>query len=53
MNDTPLTIVQPDLMIVCNKDKLDGKRCNGAPTSSLKLYLQEILLADIADLLNI
>lgn len=29
--DTPLTIVQPDIMIVCNKDKLDGKRCNGAP----------------------
>lgn len=31
LNDTPLIIVQPDLMIVCNKDKLDGKRCNGAP----------------------
>lgn len=31
LNDTPLTIVQPDLMIVCDKDKLDGKRCNGAP----------------------
>lgn len=31
LNDTPLTIVQPDLMIVCKKDKLDGKRCNGAP----------------------
>lgn len=31
LNDTPLIIVQPDLMIVCDKDKLDGKRCNGAP----------------------
>ena len=31
LSDTPLTIVQPDLMIVCDKDKLDGKRCNGAP----------------------
>lgn len=31
LNDTPLTIVQPDLMVVCDKDKLDGKRCNGAP----------------------
>lgn len=29
--DEPLTIVQPDLMIVCDKNKLDGKRCNGAP----------------------
>lgn len=31
LNDAPLTVVQPDLMIVCDKDKLDGKRCNGAP----------------------
>ena len=31
LSDKPLTIVQPDIMIVCNKDKLDGKRCNGAP----------------------
>ncbi len=31
LNDNPLTIVQPDLMIICDKDKLDGKRCNGSP----------------------
>ncbi len=31
LSDTPLTIVQPDIMIVCDKNKLDGKRCNGAP----------------------
>lgn len=31
LNDVPLTIVQPDLMIVWDKNKLDGKRCNGAP----------------------
>lgn len=31
LSDRPLTIVQPDLMIICSKDKLDGKRCNGAP----------------------
>jgi len=31
LDDNPLIIVQPDLMIVCDKDKLDGKRCNGAP----------------------
>ena len=24
-------IVQPDIMIVCDKEKLDGKRCNGTP----------------------
>lgn len=31
LNDNPLTIVQPDLMIICDKNKLDGKRCNGSP----------------------
>ena len=31
LSDNPLTIVQPDIMVVCDKDKLDGKRCNGAP----------------------
>lgn len=31
LSDYPLTIVQPDIMIVCDKSKLDGKRCNGAP----------------------
>lgn len=31
LSDNPLTIVQPDIMIVCDQSKLDGKRCNGAP----------------------
>ena len=31
LSDDPLTIVRPDIMIVCDRDKLDGKRCNGAP----------------------
>lgn len=31
LNDSPLTIVQPDLMVICDRNKLDGKRCNGAP----------------------
>ncbi|MCD8012490.1 MAG: Uma2 family endonuclease [Lachnospiraceae bacterium] len=31
LSDSPLTIVQPDLMIICDRSKLDGKRCNGAP----------------------
>lgn len=29
LNDS--NVVQPDIMVVCNKNKLDGKRCNGAP----------------------
>lgn len=31
LSDNPLVIVQPDIMVVCDKDKLDEKRCNGAP----------------------
>ncbi|MCI8691411.1 MAG: Uma2 family endonuclease [Lachnospiraceae bacterium] len=31
LSDHPLTIVQPDIMIVCDREKLDENRCNGAP----------------------
>ena len=31
LSDRPLTIVQPDIMVIRDKNKLDGKRCNGAP----------------------
>lgn len=31
LDDEPLTIVQPDLLIICDPQKLDSKRCNGAP----------------------
>ena len=29
--DKDSTTVQPDIIVVCDKSKLDGKRCNGAP----------------------
>lgn len=31
LSNNPLTVVQPDIMIICDIDKLDEKRCNGAP----------------------
>ena len=31
LSDEPLTIVQPDIMILYDQSKLAGKRCNGAP----------------------
>ena len=31
LSKNPLTIVQPDIMVICDKDKLDEQRCNGAP----------------------
>jgi len=29
--DDDVTVVQPDILVVCDRTKLDGKRCNGAP----------------------
>ena len=31
LSKNPLTIVQPDIMIVCDRNKLDENQCNGAP----------------------
>lgn len=31
LSDDPLTIVQPDIMVICDPEKIDEKRCNGAP----------------------
>ena len=31
LSEKPLTIVQPDIMIVCDKNKLDENRYNGSP----------------------
>lgn len=41
LSDTPLTIVQPDIMIVCDKNKLDGNRCNGAPDFIIEIVSPE------------
>ena len=39
--DTLLTIVQPDLMVVCDPSKLDKKRCNGAPDFIIEIVSPE------------
>lgn len=31
LSKNPLTIVQPDIMIVCDRNKLEENRCNGDP----------------------
>lgn len=43
LSDQPLTMVQPDIMIICDKDKLDQKRCNGETISSSKSFHQVLL----------
>ena len=37
LSDKPLTIVQPDIMVICDKSKLDEKRCNGAPAFIIEI----------------
>jgi len=35
--DNDKTVVQPDLIVVCDRSKLDGKRCNGAPDMVIEI----------------
>jgi len=37
LGDDDYTVVQPDLIIVCDPSKLDGKRCNGAPDMAIEI----------------
>ena len=46
LSDKPLTIVQPDIMIICDKNKLDGKRCNGAPDFIIEIVSPSNLADD-------
>lgn len=53
LNDNSSTVVQPDLLVLCDKSKLDGKRVNGAPDWVIEIispssisydYLQKLKL---------
>lgn len=46
LSDSPLTIVQPDLMIICDRNKLDGKRCNGAPDFIIEIVSSSNVVDD-------
>jgi len=35
--DDDRTVVQPDIIVVCDASKLDGKRCNGAPDMVIEI----------------
>ena len=37
LGDKDDTVVQPDLIIVCDRSKLDGKRLNGAPDMAVEI----------------
>ena len=40
------TVVQPDLLIICDKTKLDGKSCNGAPDMIIEILSPSTALRD-------
>jgi len=35
--DADDTVVQPDILIICDESKLDEKRCNGAPDMAIEI----------------
>lgn len=41
LSDQPLIIVQPDIMVICNENNLDEKRCNGAPDFIIEIVSPE------------
>ena len=40
------TVVQPDILVVCDKSKLDGKSCNGAPDLVIEILSPSTSLHD-------
>ena len=40
------TVVQPDILVVCDKSKLDGKSCNGAPDLVIEILSPSSLKSD-------
>ena len=53
LSDQPLTIVQPDIMVICDKNKLDGKRCNGAPDWVIEITSPSTSRHDFSRKLNL
>ena len=37
LGDEDNTVVQPDVLIVCDESKIDNKRCNGAPDMTIEI----------------
>ncbi|HAK47311.1 MAG TPA: Uma2 family endonuclease [Spirochaeta sp.] len=40
------TVVQPDLSVICDKDKIDEKGCNGAPDLIIEILSESTALKD-------
>ena len=46
LGDKDETVVQPDIIVVCDKSKLDGKKCNGAPDLVIEILSPSTLSLD-------
>ena len=49
ITDNPLSYVQPDLMVVCDKSKLGKNRCEGAPDLVMEIVSQGSRLRDYVE----
>jgi len=53
LSDSPTTIIQPDLMVICDKNKLDKNRCNGAPGWIIEIISSSTASYDYITKLNL
>ena len=47
LGDEDDTVVQPDILIVCDESKLDKKRCNGAPDMTIEILSPSTIRHDL------
>jgi Uma2 family endonuclease len=53
LGDDDTTVVQPDVLVICDKSKLvDGKRCNGAPDMAIEVLSPSTMRRDLFLKLN-
>jgi len=45
--DNDKTVVQPDIIVICDNSKLDGKRCNGVPDMIIEILSPSTANCDI------
>jgi len=47
LGDEDDTVVQPDILVVCDESKIDKKRCNGAPDMVIEILSPSTLKRDM------
>lgn len=54
VNDTDIeTVVQPDILVVCDKNKVDDRGCNGAPDFIIEIVSPSTVYKDTVVKLNL